>query len=104
MTFEPLLGDILEGGRLGQRRLEGRLARLDALDGLARALPGLGDIEDIGGTDGGPDLLAVRIKGDRDERFRARRLHADVVPAQLGVGNGVARGAWLEGGDALVGE
>src|SRR5262245_38636671 len=104
MTFEPLLGNILESGRLDRRCLEGGLALLDALDGLARSLARLVDAQDIAGSDGGPHLFAMWIEGDRDERFRTRRLDADVVAAQLGIGVSVAFGVWFEGGDALVGE
>ena len=71
---------------------------------VARRVAGFVDAENVGRSDRRPDLLAVRIAGDRDERFGAAWLHANVVAAKFGIGLGVASRSRLQGGDTDVGK
>src|SRR5262249_19601725 len=54
-------------------------------------------------TDVGPDLLLLRITGDRPKRLGAGRLYPDPMPAQFWIGLGIAFAPPFELGDAFVG-
>ena len=101
VTFQPLLGDRLE--RVGPG-VECRQAGAHAADGFAGALARLPDRHHVDGTDGDPNLLAVRVAGDDDEHLGPGGLDADVMAAQLRVGKGTALRARLERGHAFVGQ
>ena len=104
IDFEPFFRRGLVRGGLRWRRLEGRLALLDAPDRLARNVPGLLDLQHVGAADRRPNLRAIAITRHGDVDVRAFGHHADVHAVLLGIGQHVTLGAAGQGGDHSVGQ
>ena len=101
VPLEPLLGNVLERLGLAPRRLERGEPVTDPANRFPRAFAGIGDRQQVGRAERCPNLLAMRVERDSDERLCARWLNADVEAALFGVGMAVAGGPRLESSTPL---